>query len=73
MYTCIVRPIYEQIDQARRKLGWSVQHLLDESGLDLDISTLGRKLRGQVGMFAAEYVALVKALRRGGSAIRVAA
>lgn len=55
--------LVEQIRTAQLERGWSVQQLLDKSGLQLDRSTLQRKLTGEVPATDAECEALAKALK----------
>lgn len=52
----------ELLRTAQTEKSWSVQKLLTESGLDLERSTLQRKLSGNVGITFPEYAALSKAL-----------
>jgi ribosome-binding protein aMBF1 (putative translation factor) len=54
--------LVEQIRTAQRERSWSTQQLLNESGLDLDRSTLHRKLAGEVPCTDAECEALARAL-----------
>lgn len=54
--------LVEQIRTAQRERSWSTQRLLDESGLQLERSTLSRKLRGEVPCTDAECEALARAL-----------
>jgi hypothetical protein len=39
-----VRTLIEQLRDAYEKTGWTMEHLLGQSGLDLDRSSLRRKL-----------------------------
>lgn len=61
----VVRSLLEQVRDEQEAKGWSVQQLLEKSGLDLDRSTLHRKLNGDVDVKAHEIEALAKALDLG--------
>ena len=54
--------LVQQIREAQQERGWSVQQLLEKSGLPLDRSSLHRKLNGDVATTASECEALAKAL-----------
>lgn len=54
--------LVEQIRRAQVERGWSVQQLLDKSGLSIDRSSLQRKLAGDVPLTTEECEALAKAL-----------
>ena len=54
--------LWKQIRDAHDAKGWSVQELLDASGLDIDRSVLSRKIRGEVEMTFDEFNALAKPL-----------
>jgi ribosome-binding protein aMBF1 (putative translation factor) len=54
--------LVQQIREAHEKRGWSVQQLLDKSGLPIDRSTLHRKLKGDVASTTIEIEALATAL-----------
>jgi transcriptional regulator with XRE-family HTH domain len=54
--------LVEQIRRAQLERGWSVQQLLAQSGLQLERSTLNRKLLGDTPTTDAECEALAKAL-----------
>lgn len=51
-----------QINEARVKKDWSVARLLDEAGLDLERSTLHRKLHGDTPMTDDEVEKCARAL-----------
>lgn len=52
----------DQIRAAQEKKGWSVQQLLDKSGLPIERSVLHRKLKGETPATTGECEALAKAL-----------
>ncbi len=54
--------LIEQVCRAQRKRGWSVQQLLDASGLEIDRSVLHRKLKGETTTTAEELEALAAGL-----------
>jgi hypothetical protein len=54
--------LLEQIRKARAERKWSVQRLLDESGLTIERSSLHRKLKGDVTAAPEEVEALARAL-----------
>lgn len=54
--------LIEQIRAARKRSGWSVQRLLDESALAVDRSVLQRKLAGDIPCTTEEVEALAQAL-----------
>lgn len=54
--------LVEQLNAARIKRGWSVAQLLEASGLDLERSTLHRKLHGETPMTGDELEACALAL-----------
>lgn len=56
--------LVQQIRSAQLGLGWSIQDLLDKSGLPIDRSTLHRKLAGDVPTTDAECEALARAIRK---------
>ena len=58
----MVPSLLDQIRTAREKAGWSVQKLLDESGLEVDRSVLQRKLAGQTPVTTDEAEKLARAL-----------
>lgn len=57
-----MRSITEQLKDAFERSGWSMSELLKRSGLDLDRSSLARKLNGELRMNVDEAQALAKAL-----------
>jgi hypothetical protein len=60
-----MRTLVEQLRDAYEKSGWTMEKLLDESGLDLDRSSLRRKLldvKDAVPMRTHEAEALARAL-----------
>lgn len=61
-YTRSVLSLVEQLRRAQVEKGWSVQQLLDKSGLNLERSSLQRKLKGTVPATSEEVEALAKAL-----------
>ncbi len=54
--------LVEQIRRAQVERGWSVQQLLELSGLSIDRSSLQRKLSGAVPATTEECEALARAL-----------
>lgn len=54
--------LVEQVRLAQVARGWSVQQLLDKSGLPLERSTLQRKLNGATPSTTEECEAMAKAL-----------
>lgn len=56
--------LVQQIRSAQLGLGWSVQDLLDKSDLELDRSTLHRKLAGDIPTTDAECEAMARAIRK---------
>ncbi len=54
--------LVEQIQRERLKRKWSVQRLLDASGLGIERSNLQRKLHGDVPATSEEIESLAKAL-----------
>lgn len=48
LYTLGVRTITEQLNEAFERTEWSVQVLLDKSGLEIDRTSLARKLKGEL-------------------------
>lgn len=61
-----------QLRTAFENTGWSVQELLDRSGLAIDRSSLARKLSGDLPLKVTEAEALAKAIRRGGHEVVLA-
>lgn len=57
-----MKPIAQQIRDAFEATGWSVQDLLDRSRLDLDRSSLARKLSGDLKMKTTEAETLARVL-----------
>ena len=57
-----MRSLAEQLLTAMSDRGWSVQRLLDESGLECDRSSLHRKIHGKQPLAQEEIQALVNAL-----------
>lgn len=57
-----MRTLTEQLSEAHRKSGLSVGELLSKSGLDIERSSLQRKLSGALRMNLDEAEALAKAL-----------
>jgi transcriptional regulator with XRE-family HTH domain len=57
-----VLSLIEQLQTARKRAKWSVQKLLDESGLELERSTLSRKLNGECPVTSGECESLANAL-----------
>jgi transcriptional regulator with XRE-family HTH domain len=62
LYTCVVRTITEQLNDALGRKGWSMQELLEKSGLSIDRSSLSRKIRGELRLNTDEAEALASAL-----------
>jgi transcriptional regulator with XRE-family HTH domain len=58
-----VQSLVEQVRAAQKRKRMSVQQLLEESGLDLERSTLSRKLRGETPATTKEIEALARALK----------
>jgi transcriptional regulator with XRE-family HTH domain len=56
--------LVEQIRAAQVELGWTVQQLLEKSGLSLDRTTLQRKLTGKTGSTFTELLALAAAIKK---------
>lgn len=54
--------LVEQIRSEQLRLGWSMQQLLDSSGLQIDRSTLHRKLTGVWPTTDSECEALARAM-----------
>lgn len=54
--------LVEQLRMTQRNMGWSVQQLLDKSGLSIERSVLHRKLNGDTPVTADECQALAYAL-----------
>jgi transcriptional regulator with XRE-family HTH domain len=52
----------EQLLTAMKSRGWSIQRLLNESGLDCDRSSLSRKLHGKQWLSSDEVQVLVNTL-----------
>src|SRR5262245_45732759 len=57
-----VKPIAEQLRVAHEASGWSVQELLEKSGLEIDRSSLARKLTGDLPMKTREAEVLARTL-----------
>lgn len=62
MYTGWVRTITEQLLDAFEKTGWTVAELLSRSGLDIERSSLHRKLHGEQRMNVDEAQVLATVL-----------
>ncbi len=58
----MVRTLSEQVRDAFEKTGWSVAELLRRSGLDIDRSSLARKLSGDLPMKTGEAECLAAVL-----------
>lgn len=58
--------LHEQVATAFGQTGWTIEELLEKSGLEMDRSQLGRKLSGKAPMRTEEAEALVDAIRRKG-------
>lgn len=56
--------LHEQVAAAFEKTGWTIEELLDKSGLDMDRTQLGRKLGGKAPMRTEEAEVLVDTIRR---------
>lgn len=53
----------EQLAEAFRRSGWTLDELLERSGLDLVKQSLGRKLHGEIRMSTDEAEAIARALK----------
>lgn len=62
LYLYVVTSIPDQLLAAMRARGWSFRRLLDESKLDMALSSLQRKLHGQVPLYEDEIQTLVNVL-----------
>lgn len=65
MYPRGVKTLVEQLRDAYERSGWTMEKLVDESGLDLDRSSLRRKLldvKDPIPMRTEECEALARAL-----------
>jgi len=62
LYTDRVRSLTEQLCDAFKRSGWSVAELLTKSGLDIERSSLDRKLKGELRLNVDEAQALANAL-----------
>ena len=65
LYTGKVHPpsITEQLQEALKAAGWSVQELLDRSKLPIDRSSLARKLTGDLPLKTSEAEVLAATLK----------
>ena len=61
----------QQIRSAQLGLGWTMQELLDRSGLAIDRTTLLRKVTGKARIFVDEIEALEAAIRQERPAFRI--
>lgn len=61
-YTYGVLSLIGQVEAERVKRGWSVQRLLDESGLEIDRSGLHRRLKEEHRATTSECEALAAAM-----------
>lgn len=58
-----MQSLVEQVRRAQVEQGWSVQQLLDKSGLPIERSVLQRKLKGETPTSSHECEALARALK----------
>lgn len=58
--------LHEQVAAAFEVTNWTIEELLDKSGLDMDRTQLGRKLSGKAPMRTEEAQVLVDTIRRKG-------